>query len=92
MIGSPARQSPRCRTRALPSGRIEASRYPAVYRVQAGLRCIGERTNAQLKCWGVLANNFPGRPGQFTTVVKAVQALQYLIRDSFTAAGIDTAS
>jgi hypothetical protein len=72
--------------KTLPEGRKAANR------VQAGLRCIGERANAQLKCWRVLTCDFRGRPRQLTTVVKAVQALQYLIRDPFTAAGIDTAS
>jgi DDE superfamily endonuclease len=49
----------------------------------AGLRAIGERANAQLKSWKVLAIDFRGNPRQITTVVKAVQALQYLIRDPF---------
>jgi hypothetical protein len=49
----------------------------------AGLRAIGERGNAQLKCWRVLANDFRGNPRQITTIVKAVQTLQYLIRDPF---------
>jgi hypothetical protein len=64
----------------------------AANRVQASLRCIGERGNAQLKCWRVLTCDFRGRPRQLTTIVKAVQALQYLIRDPFGTAGIDTAS
>ena len=49
----------------------------------SGLRAIGERANAQLKQWKVLANDFRGRPHQITGIVKAVQALQYLIRDPF---------
>ena len=49
----------------------------------AGLRAIGERANAQLKCWRVLANDFRGSPRQLTAIVKAVQTLQYLIRDPF---------
>src|SRR6266545_4452109 len=64
----------------------------AANRVQASLRCIGERANAQLKCWRVLTCDFRGRPRQLTTIVKAVQALQYLIRDPFGTAGIGTAS
>jgi hypothetical protein len=51
--------------------------------VLAGLRSIGERANAQLKGWRVLAMDFRGRPGQLTAVVKAVQTLQYWIRDPF---------
>jgi hypothetical protein len=61
-------------------------------RVQAALRCLGERANAQLKCWLILTRDFRGRPRQLTPVVKAVQALQYLIRDPFGTAGTDTAS
>ncbi|WP_372451891.1 transposase family protein [Catellatospora tritici] len=72
--------------KALPEGRKNANR------VLAGLRAVGERANAQLKSWRVLACDFRGRPGQLTTVVKAVQALQYLIRDPFGAAVFDTAS
>ena len=49
----------------------------------AGLRAIGERGNAQLKQWKVLANDFRGNPRRITRIVKAVQALQYLIRDPF---------
>ena len=42
--------------------------------------------------WRVLTNDFRGRPRHLTAIVKAVQALQYLIRDAFGTAGIDTAS
>jgi len=49
----------------------------------AGLRAIGERANAQLKCWRVLANDFRGNPRRLTPIVKAVQAVQYMIRDPF---------
>jgi hypothetical protein len=49
----------------------------------AGLRAIGERANAQLKQWRVLANDFRGNPRRITRIVKAVQALQYLLRDPF---------
>jgi hypothetical protein len=51
--------------------------------VLAGLRAIGECGNAQLKCWRVLAIDFRGSPRQLTMIVKAVQALQYMIRDPF---------
>jgi hypothetical protein len=40
----------------------------------------------------VLTCDFRGRPGQLTAIVKAIQALQYLIHDPFGTAGIDTAS
>src|SRR6266566_12433 len=55
----------------------------AANRAQASVRCLGERANAQLKCWRVLTCDFRGNPRQLTTVVKAVQTLQYLIRDPF---------
>jgi hypothetical protein len=61
-------------------------------RVQASLRCLGERADAQLKCWRVLTCDFRGRPRQLTTVVKAIQTLQYLIRDPFGTAGVGTGS
>lgn len=51
--------------------------------IVASLRAAGERACAQLKSWRVLANDFRGHPRQLTTVVKAIQALQYMIRDPF---------
>ncbi|MGX6607712.1 hypothetical protein ACWKSP_37140 [Micromonosporaceae bacterium Da 78-11] len=39
-----------------------------------------------------LTRDFRGWPGQLTAIVKAVQAVQYMIRDPFGAASIDTAS
>ena len=66
----------------LPQGRRSANQ------VLAGLRSIGERANAQLKAWRVLAMDFRGRPGQLTVVVKAVQTLQYWIRDPFATLGV----
>jgi len=64
----------------------------AANRVQASVRCLGERANARLKCWRVLTCDFRGSPRQLTTVVKAVQTLQYLIRDPFSTGRTDTAS
>jgi hypothetical protein len=72
--------------KSLPAGKKAANR------VHASLRCVGERGNAQLKCWKVLACDFRGTPRQLTAIVKAVQALQYLIRAPFAAAGIGTGS
>ncbi len=63
--------------KVLPEGKKSANQ------VLAGLRSIGERANAQLKGWRVLAMDFRGKPRQLTAVVKAVQTLQYWIRDSF---------
>ncbi len=64
----------------------------AANRVQASLRCIGERANAQLKCWQVLTRDFRGHPRQLTAIVKAVQTVQYMIRDPFGTQSIGTAS
>jgi DDE superfamily endonuclease len=58
----------------------------------ASLRAIGERANAQLKQWRVLACDFRGHPRQLTTVVKAIQTVQYLIRDPFGTVGVGTGS
>jgi hypothetical protein len=52
-------------------------------RLQATLRCVGERANSQLKQRRVLTIDFRGEPHQLTTVVKAVQTLHYWIRDPF---------
>lgn len=64
----------------------------AANRLQASLRCLGERANAQLKYWRVLTRDFRGNPRQLTTVLKAIQTLHYLIRDPFGAGRTDTAS
>jgi DDE superfamily endonuclease len=64
----------------------------AANRAQASLRCIGERANSQLKRWSVLTRDFRGSPRKLTTVVKAVQTLQYWIRDPFGTDRIDIAS
>jgi hypothetical protein len=61
----------------LPTGKKTANR------LIAGMRAIGERGNAQLKHWRILANDFRGDPRRLTVVVKAIQALQYMIRDPF---------
>jgi DDE superfamily endonuclease len=61
-------------------------------RLQASLRCLGERANAQLKQWRVLACDFRGNPRQLTAVVKAIQAMHYMIRDPFGTLGTVTGS
>jgi len=55
----------------------------AANRLLAQLRCVGERANAQLKRWRVLANDFRGRPRQITQIVKAVLTMHHWIRDPF---------
>ena len=52
-------------------------------RLQATLRCVGERANSQLKQHRILAIDFRGEPKQLTMVVKAVQTLHYWTRDPF---------
>ncbi|MBV1855780.1 transposase family protein [Catellatospora tritici] len=52
-------------------------------RLQAGLRCLGERAKAQLKCWRVLTADFRGQPRQLPTVVKAIDTMHHWIRDPF---------
>ena len=55
----------------------------AANRLQAQLRCVGERGNAQLKHWKALATELRCRPERCTAVVKAVLALHYLENDPF---------
>lgn len=69
--------------RRKPRGRPMPPSQRAANRLVAQLRCIGERANAQLKQWKVLANDFRGRPRQITRIVKAVLTMHYLIRDPF---------
>jgi hypothetical protein len=57
----------------------------AANRLQAQLRCVGERGNARLKYWKVLASELRCRPEHCTAVVKAVLALHYLQHDPFAA-------
>jgi hypothetical protein len=57
----------------------------AANRLQAQLRCVGERGNARLKYWKVLATELRCQPGQCTALVKAVLALHYMEHDPFAA-------
>src|SRR5262249_59661398 len=50
----------------------------AANKVHASLRCVGERGNAQLKWWRVLATELRCRPARCTPLVKAVLALHHL--------------
>jgi len=54
-------------------------------RLQAQLRCAGERGNARLKYWKVLATELRCRPEQCTAVVMAVLTLHYMENDPFAA-------
>src|SRR6266702_1204626 len=53
--------------------------------VHASLRCLGERGNAQLKWWKVMATELRCRPARCTRTVKAVLALHHLETAPFAA-------
>jgi DDE superfamily endonuclease len=57
----------------------------AANRIHASLRCLGERGNAQLKWWRVLATELRCRPARCTRIVKAVLALHHLETAPFAA-------
>jgi hypothetical protein len=69
--------------RRKPRGRELSPAQRAANRLQAQLRSPGERGNARLKYWKVLATELRCRPGQCTAMVKAVLALHYLEHDPF---------
>ena len=71
--------------RRKPRGKELTAAQRAANRLQAQLRCIGERGNARLKYWKVLAAELRCRPGRCTAVVKAVLALHYMEHDPFAA-------
>jgi DDE superfamily endonuclease len=61
--------------KTMPAGKKAANQ------VLAGIRAIGERGNAQLKQWRVLANDFRGNPRRLTPIVKAILTLHHWTRD-----------
>ena len=71
--------------RRKPRGKEMPTAQRAANRLQAQLRCVGERGNARLKYWKVLASELRCRPEQCTAVVKAVLALHYLEHAPFAA-------
>jgi DDE superfamily endonuclease len=71
--------------RRKPRGREASPAQRAANRLQAQLRCVGERGNARLKYWKVLATELRCQPGRCTAVVKAVLALHYMEHDPFAA-------
>ncbi|MGH3409674.1 MAG: transposase family protein [Streptosporangiaceae bacterium] len=71
--------------RRRPRGKELTAAQRAANRLQAQLRCVGERGNARLKYWKVLANELRCRPGRCTAMVKAVLALHYMEHDPFAA-------
>lgn len=73
--------------RRKPRGKPASPAQRAANRLQAQLRSPGERGNARLKYWKVLATELRCRPGQCTAMIKAVLALHYLEHDPFAALG-----
>jgi hypothetical protein len=71
--------------RRKPRGKKMSPAQRAASRLQARLRCVGERGNARLKYWKVLAGELRCRPGECTGMVKAILALHYLEHDPFAA-------
>jgi len=71
--------------RRKPRGKDLTPAQRAANRLQAQLRCVGERGNARLKYWKVLATELRCDPGRCTAVIKAVLALHYMEYDPFTA-------
>jgi hypothetical protein len=69
--------------RRKPRGKEMPPAQRAANRLHAQLRCTGERGNARLKYWKVLATELRCRPGQCTAMVKAVLALHYMEHDPF---------
>jgi hypothetical protein len=61
--------------RRKPRGKELTAAQRAANRLQAQLRCVGERGNARLKYWKVLATELRCQPGRCTAVVKAVLGL-----------------
>lgn len=71
--------------RRKPRGKELSPAQRAANRLQAQLRCVGERGNARLKYWKVLATELRCRPERCTAMVKAVLALHYMEHDPFAA-------
>jgi len=71
--------------RRKPRGKDLTAAQQAANRLQAQLRCVGERGNARLKYWKVLATELRCGPERCTAMVKAVLALHYMEHDPFTA-------
>jgi hypothetical protein len=71
--------------RRKPRGKEMSPAQRAANRLQAQLRCVGERGNARLKWWKLLATELRCRPERCTAMVKAVLALHYMEHDPFAA-------
>jgi hypothetical protein len=71
--------------RRKPRGKELSPAQRAANRLQAQLRCVGERGNARLRYWKVLATELRCDPERCTGMVKAVLALHYMEHDPFAA-------
>jgi hypothetical protein len=71
--------------RRKPRGKDLTAAQRAANRLQAQLRCVGERGNARLKYWKVLVTELRCDPERCTAMVKAVLALHYMEHDPFAA-------
>jgi DDE superfamily endonuclease/Helix-turn-helix of DDE superfamily endonuclease len=69
--------------RRKPRGKELTAAQRAANRLQAQLRCVGERGNARLKYWKILASELRCQPDRCTAMVKAVLALHYMEHDPF---------
>jgi hypothetical protein len=69
-----------------PRGKHLTAAQRAANRLQAQLRCVGERGNARLRYWKVPATELRCDPGRCTVMVKAVLALHHMEHDPFAAA------
>ena len=67
--------------RRKPRGKDLTAAQRAANRLQAQLRCAGERGNARLKYWKVLASELRCRPEDCTAMVRAVLALHDMEHD-----------
>jgi hypothetical protein len=68
-----------------PRGGQLTSAQQMANRLHAGLRCLGERGNAQLKWYRVLATELRCRPERCTRMIKAVLTVYYRERQPFAA-------
>jgi hypothetical protein len=71
--------------RRKPRGKEMTAAQRAANRLQARLRCAGERGNARLRYRKVLATGLRCQPERCTAMVKAVLALHYMEHDPFAA-------
>jgi hypothetical protein len=68
-----------------PRGGQLTAEQRAANRLHASLRCLGERGNAQLKWWRVLATELRCRPSRCTRMIKAVLTVYHLEHTPFAA-------